>query len=79
MLEEVAFVDIVDPKLLVVFIKVLYIFNDLLQDIVSGFSSMMLQGGALAPKELHFFLVVIQHLNGFFRASLKSRRRKKIS
>ena len=30
LLEEVAFVDLVDLKLLEVFIKVLYIFNDLL-------------------------------------------------
>ena len=66
LLKEVAFVDVVDLKLLVVFVKVGDVFNDLLQDIISGFGSMMFQGCALAPKELHFFLVVIQHLNGFF-------------
>ena len=70
LLEEFAFVNIVDLKLLVVFVKVLDVLNDLPQDIVSGFGSMMFQGGALAPKKLHFFLVVIQTLNGFFWVSL---------
>ena len=76
LLKEVAFIDVVDLKLLVVFVKVGDVFNNLLQDIICSLGSMVLQGGALAPKELHFFLVVVQHFNGFFCVSLKYRRRK---
>ena len=71
LLKEVALVDVVDLKFEVILFKVVDVLNDFLQDVVSGFSGMMLQGGALTPQKLHIFLVVVQHLDGFLGAPLK--------
>ena len=71
MLEELALIGIVELELCEILIKVMDVFDDLLQDIVRSLCSMMLQGGALAPQKLHFLLVVVQTLDRFFRVSLQ--------
>ena len=68
--KEVALVDIVRLELLVVLLKVGDVFDDLLQDIVSRLSRVVLKSCALASEELHFFLVVIEKLDGVFGVSL---------
>ena len=78
LLKEVALIYIDLLMLLEIFLKVGNILDDLLEDVVSGLSSVMLQCGALASKQLHFFLVVIQKLDGIFRVSLHSVRIGKI-
>ena len=78
LLKEVALIYIDLLMLLEVFLKVGNILDDLLKDIVSGLSGMMLQCGALASQQLHFFLVVIQELDSIFRVPLHSVRIGKI-
>ena len=70
LLEEVALVDIVRLKLLVVFLEVGDIFDDLLEDIVGSLGRMMFKSSAFASEELHFLLVVIQKFDGVFGVSL---------
>ena len=78
LLKEVALIYIDLLMLLEVFLKVGNILDDLLKDVVSGLSGMMLQCGALASQQLHFFLVVIQELDSVFRVPLHSGRIGKI-
>ena len=70
LLQEVAFIDVVCLKLLVVFLQVGDVFNDLLEDVVSSLSCMMLKRGALASEQLNFLLVVVQQLDSFFGVPL---------
>ena len=73
-LEEVALVDVVRLKLLVVFLQVSDILDDLFQNIIGSLSSVMLKSRALRSEELHFFLVVVQQFDGIFGVSLYSKR-----
>ena len=66
LLKEVAFVDICLLKFLEIFLKVCNVLNDLLQYIVSRFSCVVLEGRTFTAEQLHLFLVVIEHLDGFF-------------
>ena len=70
LLEEVALVDVVRLQLLVVLLQVGDVLDDLLQDVVRRLSRVVLQGGALGAKELHFLLVVVQKLDRLLRVPL---------
>ena len=69
--EEVALVDIVSLLLLVVFLEVGNVLDDLLEDVIGGLRGVVLQCRALRAKELHFLLVVIQEFDGFLGVALK--------
>ena len=58
--QEVALIDIIGLQLLVVFLQVGDVFNDLLENVIGGFCGMMLKCGALASQKLDFLLVVIE-------------------
>ena len=70
LLEEVAFVAVSCLDLLEIFLKVCDVFDDFLKNVVGSFGGMVFQSGALRSEELHFFLVVVQELDCFFRVSL---------
>ena len=71
--EEVALVDIVGLKLDEVIVQIGDVLYDLLKDVVCGLCGVVLEGGALAPQQLHLLLVVIEILDGFLRISLLRR------
>ena len=66
LLEEVDLVNVVDLKLLEVFLQVGDVLNNLLQNVVSGLRGVMLKSCALRPQELHFLLVVVEQFNCIF-------------
>ena len=68
--KEVTLVNVVRLQLLVVFLQVRDVFDDLLEDIIGGLSRVMLESSALGSEELHFLLVVIQHLDSLSSLSL---------
>ena len=70
--EEVALVDVVDLQLLVVFLQVGNVFDDLLQDVVGRLRRVVLESCALRSQELHFFLIVVQKFDRFFGIPLRT-------
>ena len=79
LLEEVALVNIVDLQLLIVFLQVGNVFNNFLEDVVGRLRGVVLERSALGPQELHFLLVVVQKLDGLFRASLLRTRPERVT
>ena len=71
LLEEVALIDIVLLELLVVFLEVGDVLDDLLEDVVGGLGRVVLKSCALASEQLDLFLVVVEKLDGFLRVSLQ--------
>ena len=66
LLLEIALVDIILLKLHIILLQVGNVLNDFFENIVGGFSGVMLKSGALTSQELHFLLVVVQKFDGLF-------------
>ena len=58
-------------ELLVVFLQVCDVFDDLLEDVVGRLGGMVLESGTLAAEQLDLFLVVIEHLDCLFCVPLE--------
>lgn len=70
LLEEVDLVDVDLLQFQVVLFKVGDVLDDLLKDVVSGFSCMVLECGALRSEELHLLFVIVEHFACLFGSTL---------
>ena len=70
LLEEVDLVDIDLLELEVILLKVGNILDDLLENVVSGFSRVVFERCTLRAQQLDLFLVIVEHLAGLFGSAL---------
>jgi hypothetical protein len=71
LLEEVTLVDVDLLELHVVLLQVRDVLDDLFEDIVRRLSGVVLERCTFRAQQLHFFLVVVEHLGSFFGSALQ--------